>query len=75
MHPDGFKHSRSVADRVYREMGELEKLRLVERVTGDEEAEGSGRWKVCVGREVVEGMLVGWGVKGGVSEWELQGDE
>ena len=75
VHPDGFKHTRSVADRVYREMGELERLRLVERVTAEDETDGGGRWKVSVGRGVVEGMLVGWAIKGGVSEWELQGDD
>ena len=75
VHPDGFKHTRSVADRVYREMGELERLRLVERVSSEDEVEGGGRWKIGVGREVVEGMLVSWGIKGGVGEWELQGDD
>ena len=75
VHPDGFKHTRSVADRVYREMGELERLRLVERVSAEDEVEGGGRWKIGVGREVVQGMLEGWGVKGGIEEWELQGDD
>jgi origin recognition complex subunit 5 len=75
VHPDGFKHTRSVADRVHREMGELERLRLIERLSADDVVEEGGRWKIAVGREVVEGMLVGWGVKGGVGEWELQGEE
>ena len=75
VHPDGFKHTRSISDRVYREMGELERLRLVERVSDEDEVEGGGRWKIGVGREVVEVMLVSWGIKGGIGEWELQGEE
>lgn len=76
VHPDGFKRTRGVADRVYREMGDLERLRLVERVGADEEAAvGGGRWKIAVGREVVEGMLMGWEISGGIGEWDLQQDE
>lgn len=64
VHPDGFG-KKGVADRVYREMGELERMRLVERV-GDEDG---GRWRVSVGRAVVEEMGKGVGV--GVGEWEV----
>ena len=71
VHPDGFKQTRSVGDRVYREMGELERLRLVDRVSAEDEVEGGGRWKCVVGREVVEGMVKGWGITGGIQEWEL----
>ena len=75
VHPDGFKHTRSVADRVYGEMGELERLRLLERVSNEDEVEGGGRWKIAVGKAVVEGMLADWGIKGGIGEWGLQGDD
>lgn len=57
-------------------MGELERLGLLERVGADDEITmGGGRWKIAVGREVVEEMLKKWEVSGGIAEWELQQDE
>ena len=71
VHPDGIANERGIGDRVYREMGELERMRLVVRVDDGEEGEAGGRWRVGVGREVVVGMCGSWpGV--GVEEWKLQ---
>ena len=71
VHPDGIANRRGIADRVYREMGELQRMRLVVRVDDGEEGEAGGRWRVGVVREVVVGLCERWpGV--GVGEWELQ---
>ena len=71
VHPDGIANKRGTGDRVYREMGELERMRLVVRIDDGEEGEAGGRWRVGVGREVVVGLCERWpGV--GVEEWALQ---
>ena len=69
IHPDGVARQRGVADRVYKEMGELERLRLVVMVD-DEEIEGGGKWKVNVSREWVVQIASRHGL--GVSEWEIE---
>lgn len=57
------------SDRVARGMGELERLRLVRREGDGEGDGGEGRWRVDVGREVVEELVGRRGL--GVREWEL----
>lgn len=58
IHPDGVKNGKGIADRVYVELGELERLRLVVRVdpnakhaTAEDIMEE--KWKCAVGREWV----------------------
>ena len=78
IHPHGIPANRSVSDRVYRELGELEKLRLVIRIWGPGTSTTSGedvtdeRWRVNVGREWVVRMGQLWGI--GVSEYEIDTD-
>lgn len=70
IHPDGV--ARGVADRVYSELGELERLRLVARVDGKGGAEDimEERWKCVVGKEwvVSAGAVYGVGLEG----WEVE---
>ncbi len=73
IHPRGVANSRGVADRVYRELGELEKLRLVMRISGPTTAGddiADERWRVNVGRDWVVSMAQAWGM--GVSEYEIE---
>lgn len=68
IHPDGIKSGKGIADRVYSELGELERLRLV--VRNDPKADGKGdaeeileqKWKCIVGREWVIEAGKNWGV-------------
>lgn len=80
IHPDGVARGRNgggsggIADRVYSELAELERLRLVVRV----DAPGKGgsedileeRWKCVVGREWVVRAGAYWGV--GLEGWEFE---
>ena len=80
IHPLGLPSTKSISDRVAREIVELERLRFV--VCDDNESnlrrDGGGgegglserRWKINVSREVVEKMARGWGV--GFAEWEIE---
>ncbi|KAL6243524.1 hypothetical protein RBB50_009517 [Rhinocladiella similis] len=76
-----------VGDRVYRELGELEKLRLVVRTSGTgigglSAASGTStlaaddmteeKWRINVGREWVVSMGHVWGM--GVNEYEIEQD-
>jgi len=90
VHPHGIPNrpGRVVSDRVYRELGELEKLRLVVRTTGSglhgaSAATGTTgtaaaddfteeKWRVNVGRDWVVDMGHVWGM--GVSEYEIEQD-
>ncbi|KAK5211443.1 hypothetical protein LTR20_007754 [Exophiala xenobiotica] len=90
VHPHGIPNrpGRVVSDRVYRELGELEKLRLVVRTTGaglHGTTAGTGntgtaaadditeeKWRVNVGRDWVVDMGHVWGM--GVSEYEIEQD-
>ncbi|EXJ70071.1 uncharacterized protein A1O5_07144 [Cladophialophora psammophila CBS 110553] len=80
VHPHGIpsRPGRGVSDRIYRELGELERLRLVARAsgsgasTGTSDDAGDERWRVNVGREWVVSMGHIWGM--GVSEYEIDPD-
>lgn len=76
-----------MGDRVYRELGELEKLRLVVRTSGTgigglSAASGTStlaaddmteeKWRINVGREWVVSMGHVWGM--GVNEYEIEQD-
>ena len=69
IHPSGV--TRGVADRVYAELGELERLRLVVRVSekGGDEGGLEERWRCVVGREWVGSAGRGWGLS--IEGWEL----
>ena len=69
IHPDGIAKQKGIADKVYKEMVELERLRLVAMVD-DEEIEGGGRWRVNVSREWVVQIASRHGLS--VSEWEIE---
>ena len=78
IHPHGIAARRGVSDRIYRELGELEKLRLVVRISGAGASAASGedaadeKWRVNVGRDWVVSMGQAWGM--GVSEYEIDTD-
>ncbi|RMZ83982.1 hypothetical protein DV737_g1342, partial [Chaetothyriales sp. CBS 132003] len=65
IHPDGVARTKSLSDRIYREMGELQRLKLVSCV----DDERGGRWKINVGREWVVGIAQAHGLT--VAEWEM----
>ncbi|OCT45871.1 origin recognition complex subunit Orc5 [Cladophialophora carrionii] len=78
IHPYGVGRGRGMTDRIYRELGELEKLRLVVRASGaggsiapSEEA-ADEKWRVNVARDWVVGIGQTWGL--GVAEYELDQD-
>ena len=76
IHPDGIKSGKGIADRVYSELGELERLRLV--VRNDPKAAGKGdaeeimeeKWKCIVGRDWVVEAGKSWGVS--IEGWEVE---
>jgi origin recognition complex subunit 5 len=78
IHPDGIKMGKGIADRVYVELGELERLRLVVRNEGGKTAGRKidpgdvmeEKWKCTVGREWVVEMGRRWGV--GLEGWEVE---
>jgi hypothetical protein len=78
IHPYGVARGRGVTDRIYRELGELDKLRLVVRVSGAGGSVAAGedvadeKWRVNVGRDWVVNMGQTWGL--GVAEYELDQD-
>ncbi|KIW46082.1 uncharacterized protein PV06_01773 [Exophiala oligosperma] len=89
IHPHGIPNrpGNVVSDRVYRELGELEKLRLVVRTSGTgigglSAASGTStlaaddmteeKWRINVGREWVVSMGHVWGM--GVNEYEIEQD-
>ncbi|RMZ79772.1 hypothetical protein DV738_g3206, partial [Chaetothyriales sp. CBS 135597] len=66
IHPDGVARTKGVSDRIYREMGELQRLRLVTRL----DDERGGRWRINVGREWVVDIAQAHGLT--VTEWEME---
>lgn len=71
IHPDGIE-GRGVADRVYVELGELERLRLVvraEKSRGDADIMEE-KWKCIVGRDWVVEAGKKWGI--GLEGWEVE---
>lgn len=77
IHPDGIKSERSIADRVYAELSELERLKLV--VRSDPKAVAKGvdaedimeeKWKCIVGKAWVVEAGRFWGV--GIEGWEVE---
>jgi origin recognition complex subunit 5 len=72
IHPHGLPNKRGIADRVYRHLAELERLRLVVPTSGGTTAhDDDEKWRVNVGREWVEDIGRQWGV--GLSEFEVGG--
>jgi len=90
INPSGIPNrpGKGVSDRVYRELGELERLRLVVRSSsGGGSSAGAApgpsssaalddateeKWRVNVGRDWVVAMGHAWGLT--VSEYEIEGD-
>ncbi|KAI1615387.1 origin recognition complex subunit 5 [Exophiala viscosa] len=88
VHPHGIPNrpGHVVSDRVYRELGELEKLRLVVRTSGSSLAAGAAgtmggagtddlteeKWRVNVSRDWVVSMGQIWGM--GISEYEVENE-
>jgi origin recognition complex subunit 5 len=87
VHPSGIPNhfGKGISDRVYHELGELERLRLVVRSSSGSAgstatASGSAavddateeKWRVNVGRDWVVTMGQVWGMS--VSEYEIEGD-
>ena len=76
IHPDGIRAGKGIADRVYSELGELERLRLV--VRNDPKAAGKGdpedimeeKWKCIVGRDWVVEAGKSWNVS--IEGWEVE---
>ncbi|RMD43244.1 hypothetical protein DV735_g1882, partial [Chaetothyriales sp. CBS 134920] len=66
IHPDGVARTKGVSDRIYREMGELQRLRLVTCL----DDERGGRWRINVGREWVVDLAQAHGLT--VTEWEME---
>ena len=70
IHPQGVPNRRVIADRVYRHLAELERLRLIVPASGGAASyEEEEKWRVNVGREWVEDMARQWGI--GLSEFEV----
>ena len=90
VHPQGIPNrpGHVVSDRVYRELGELEKLRLVVRTSGSSLGSSAGaagnmsgagtddlteeKWRVNVSRDWVVSMGHVWGM--GISEYEIENE-
>ena len=72
IHPDGVSNRKGIADRVYRHLAELERLRLIVPASGGAAAyDDEEKWRVNVGREWVEEIAGPWGI--GLSEFEVGG--
>lgn len=70
IHPQGVPNRKSIADRVYRHLAELERLRLVVPAGGELTAyDDEEKWRVNVSREWVEDVARQWGI--GLSEFEV----
>jgi origin recognition complex subunit 5 len=70
IHPHGVPNRKGIADRVYRHLAELERLRLVVPASGGIAAyEDEEKWRVNVSREWVEDMARQWSI--GLSEFEV----
>lgn len=74
IHPDGIKAGKGIADRIYSELGELERLRLV--VRNDERGKiiaediMEERWRCLVGREWVVSAGKHWNLS--IEGWEVE---
>jgi origin recognition complex subunit 5 len=72
IHPHGVPNQKSIADRVYRHLAELERLRLVVPAGGGAGAyDDDEKWRVNVNREWIEDIGRQWGI--GLSEFEVGG--
>ena len=72
IHPHGVPNQRSIADRVYCHLAELERLRLVVPASGGAASyDDEEKWRVNVSREWVEDVARQWGI--GLSEFEVGG--
>lgn len=72
IHPHGVPTRKSIADRVYRHLAELERLRLVVPASGGAAAyDEEEKWRINVGKEWVEDTARQWGI--GLSEFEIGG--
>jgi origin recognition complex subunit 5 len=70
IHPQGIPNRKGVADKVYRHLGELERLRLVVPAGGGSAAyDDEEKWRVNVSREWVEDFARQWSI--GLSEFEV----
>ncbi|KAK3177653.1 hypothetical protein Dsin_032850 [Dipteronia sinensis] len=78
IHPDGLPRTKGAADKVYVELAELERLRLVVRCTGsyaDSGARGGDdgileeKWRINVGKDFVTGIGRHYGI--GLEGWEI----
>lgn len=69
IHPQGVPNRKSISDRVYRHLAELERLRLVISANGSAGYDDEEKWRVNVSREWVEDMAGEWGV--GLAEFEV----
>jgi origin recognition complex subunit 5 len=72
IHPQGVPNRKGIADKVYRHLGELERLRLVVPASGGAAAyDDEEKWRVNVSREWVEDIARQWNI--GLSEFEVGG--
>jgi origin recognition complex subunit 5 len=74
IHPHGVPNQKGIADRVYRHLAELERLRLVVPASGVGAAasyDDEEKWQVNVSREWVEDIAQRWGI--GLGEFEVGG--
>jgi origin recognition complex subunit 5 len=74
IHPHGVPNRKGIADRVYRHLAELERLRLVVPASGGGAAasyDDEEKWRVNVSREWIEDIAQKWGI--GLAEFEVGG--
>ena len=76
VHPHGisYRAGGGISDRIYRELGELEKLRLVVSIgiSGAGDGAAEEKWRINVGRDWVVNMGQNWGL--GIREYEMEHD-
>lgn len=69
VHPEGVPNRKRMSDRVYRELGEMERLRLVVRAAGYGLDDADEKWKVNVSRDWVVDIAKVWGIP--VADYEI----